>query len=98
MAIFLERIDSVPLQQDDFSSEYDSWVTNLVDTINENLATQQDYLNANFGPQPYTAAQITTMATSARDGVIWYCTDSIPPAYVGKISGALVQFTTAPFP
>ena len=41
---------------------------------------------------------ITTVANLSPDGTIWYITDHVPPVYVGKISGALVQFTTAAYP
>ena len=45
-----------------------------------------------------TAAFIASIAPMMPDGTIWYCTDHVPPVYVGKISGALVQFTTTAFP
>lgn len=35
---------------------------------------------------------------SMPDGTIWYCTDHVPPVFVGKVNGVLVQFTTTPFP
>lgn len=41
---------------------------------------------------------LTTVAALAPDGTQWYITDHVPPVYVGKISGALVQFTTAAYP
>ena len=41
---------------------------------------------------------ITTLDVLMPDGTLWYVTDSVPPAYVGKINGALVQFTSAPYP
>lgn len=41
---------------------------------------------------------ISTLAASMPDGTLWYVTDAVPPCYVGKISGALVKFTTTPYP
>lgn len=41
---------------------------------------------------------VAGLAAGMPDGTIWYCTDHVPPVYVGLISGALVQFTTAAFP
>lgn len=97
MAIFLDRIDSAPLNSDEFSFEFTSWVAVLVDTMNETLEDVQDRLNQ---PQlqPFTQAQIIAAAADAPDGSIWYCDDHVPPVFVGKVNGALVQFTTAVFP
>ncbi len=39
-----------------------------------------------------------TPAVHMPNGTMWFVTDHIPPVYVGKISGALVQFTTAAYP
>ena len=47
---------------------------------------------------PVTTAFINSIAPFMPDGTIWYCTDHVPPCWVGKNNGALVQFTTAPFP
>lgn len=41
---------------------------------------------------------LTTVSALAQDGTCWYITDNAPPVYVGKISGALVKFTTAAYP
>lgn len=45
-----------------------------------------------------TNGLLTTLSAFMPDGTIWYVTDHVPPCYVGKINGALVQFTTAVFP
>ena len=37
MSAFLQRIDSVPTDKNDFTFEYKSWVTNLVNTLNSDL-------------------------------------------------------------
>lgn len=101
--VFLDRIDSVPLEDDEFSFSFNSWVSVMVDTINEDLADIQDQFNGigtPYGPTILTQAQIIVLNTAGRlsDGVFIYCSDHVPPCYVGKISGALVQFTTTPFP
>lgn len=41
---------------------------------------------------------ITTVAALAPNGTFWFISDHVPPVYVGKISGALVKFTTAAYP
>lgn len=41
---------------------------------------------------------LTSLASLMPDGTIWYCNDSSPQVYVGKINGSLVKFTTAAFP
>lgn len=45
MAIFLDRIDPAPLQSDDFSFEFNSWLSILVDTLNETITEIQDHIN-----------------------------------------------------
>lgn len=83
-------IDAVPVNSDEFSFEFINWLSVTVDILNENL------LNPTL-PQ-LTTAQIVAIASEAPDGSLWYSTDHVPPVYVGKINGALVQFTTTPFP
>ncbi len=41
---------------------------------------------------------ITTLDILMPDGTLWYVTDAVPPCYVGKISSALVKFTTTAYP
>lgn len=98
--LFLDRIDSVPLEDDEFSFSFNSWVSVTVDTLNEDIQDIQDQFNGiglPYGPTRMTQAEILA-STTLSDGVLIYCTDHAPPCYVGRISGALVQFTTAPFP
>lgn len=45
-----------------------------------------------------TQAQIVAISANMPDGTLWYCSDSVPPTFVGKSAGSLVQFTTTPFP
>jgi hypothetical protein len=70
------------------------------ENYNEELnQTLRDNLSDNGWVQPsLTAAQIIVAAAFMPDGTTWYCIDHVPPVYVGKISGALVKFTTAAFP
>lgn len=98
MAVFLERMDSAPVQANEFSFEFSSWTANLIDSLNEFVQEVENLFNEDFGPQSYTTAEITAMAADARDGVIWYCSDHVPPCFVGKVNGALVQLLTAAFP
>jgi hypothetical protein len=97
MSIFLDRIDSAPLEADDFSFEMNSWISNLVDSQNENLVDIENAFNF-FVVQSLTQAEIITDSATAPDGSIWYCTDHVPPCFVGKADGVLVQFLTAAFP
>lgn len=95
MPIFLDRIDSAPVNSDELSFEFNSWFSVTVDTINESLTTIQARLNR---PQleGLTQAQIVADAVNAPDGSIWYSSDD--NVFVGKEGGALVQFTTTPYP
>lgn len=101
--IFLDRISAAPLANDDFSYPFESWVANTVDSLNEVVVDIQDQFNGigiPYGPTRLTQAQIVALDADGQldDGVFIYCTDHAPPCYVGRISGALVQFTTAAFP
>jgi hypothetical protein len=103
MPLFLDRIDAAPLQDDDFSFSFNSWVSTTVDSLNEIIIDIQNQFNGigtPYGPVTLTQAQIITLNTAGllSDGVLIYCTDHIPPCYVGRISGALVQFSTTAFP
>ncbi len=101
MAVFLDRVDAVALAHDEFSFEFNSWVANLIDSLNETISTVENNLNGirnGLIAPSKTVAQITTLATDAVDGTVWYASDHIPPVFVGKVNGSLVQFTTAAFP
>ena len=64
MAIFLDRLDSAPLADDDFSFTFNSWVSNVVDTLNENLSDTEEQLNG-LGDATFitrkTSAEITAL-------------------------------------
>lgn len=101
--VFLDRIDAAPLGNDDFSYPFNAWVSNTIDSLNEIIIDIQNQFNGigtAYGPTRLTQAQIVALNTNGQlsDGVFIYCTDHVPPCYVGRISGALVQFTTAAFP
>jgi hypothetical protein len=93
MALFLERIDSAPLADDDFSFTFN--------TLNEVIVDVQDQFNSGgdgLVVSPKTMSQIALLAVDAQDGTTWYAIDHVPPVFVGKVNGALVQFLTAPYP
>jgi hypothetical protein len=99
MAIFLDRIDAVPVLKTEFPFEYTSWVTNLVDTLNIDLQNIQDALNLfdnGLIAPSFTDVQIAAMAATLPDGIILY--DNVNNEYVGKISGTLVSFQTGAYP
>lgn len=47
---------------------------------------------------PASGQEIASLAEYMPDGTLWFIIDATPPCYVGKISGALVQFTTTAYP
>jgi hypothetical protein len=96
MSVFLDRVNSVPLDSTQFGREIESWLQTLVDTINSTFELIETNLNLNLS-QSMTAAQIAALDLSTLpDGFILY--DSTNNVYVGKASGALIQFTTAVYP
>ncbi len=97
MAIFLDRIDSAPLSNSQFTFEFNQWVANLIDVLNEVINDTQNAFNTLLASS-YTAAQIATMFSSGQlsNGVLLY--DTTNNVYVGMISGALVKFTTTAYP
>lgn len=92
MSIFLERLDS--LLPD---ATLENWLSIAIDTLNENWRTLEDQINQPVLPA-HTSAEIISLAASAPDGALWYCTDSAPPTIVAKINGALTKLTTTAFP
>lgn len=88
MRVILEKINSVNLEQkkfgahaemephqkeDHFSPEFQTWVSNLIDTLNTNLTKLQTEVNQVIAPS-YTTAEITTLAASSPNGTLWYDT------------------------
>lgn len=80
MAIFIERIDSVPLNDDDFSYTFNSWLSVMVDTVNEDIVQIQDQLNGDLDATfitRKTSAQITALIDQnklpvLKVGAIWF--------------------------
>lgn len=97
MTIFLDRIDSAPISDSAFDPQFLQWLWVLVDSLNENINDIQNSFNL-LTAQSYTDTEISDMeaAGDLSDGVILY--DSVNNVYVGRQNGALVQFTTAPYP
>lgn len=98
MAIFLDRIDSVPVAGNpQFDPQFLQWLWVLVDALNENWRDIQGALNL-LTAISYTQTEITTMESDGllSDGVLLY--DSTNNEYVGRKAGALVKFTTTPYP
>lgn len=97
MPMFLDRIDSAPIADSDMDFQFRQWIWVLVDTLNEDINDIEDALNFLTAPN-YTAAQIAALDTAGSfgDGILLY--DTTNNVYVGKISGALVKFTTAAYP
>ena len=95
--IMLDKLDSVPVANSNFTFEFNSWVSVLVDVLNQNLSEIETYFNILHAPS-YTSAEITALnaAGDLDNGVILYDTDL--HEYVGKKSGSLVKFTTTAYP
>lgn len=97
MALFIDRVDSVPVKDGDFDPQFSQWLWVLVDVLNEDIDRIQNAFNL-FNTSIYTAAEITSLdgAGKLNDGILLY--DSTNNVYVGRQSGALVKFTTAVYP
>ena len=99
MSLFLDRIDSAPIINGDFDPQFLQWLWVLVDTLNEDIGDIQNAFNLLSG-SGYTAVEINAMQTAVpsqlNDGVLLY--DTTNNLYVGRISGALVKFTTTAYP
>ncbi len=82
----------------------DNYQEELNQTISQNLSNNgfiiPSLTNANLTTDliPDGNGGTTTLAAFMPDGTFWYVTDAVPPCYVGKISGALVKFTTTAYP
>ncbi len=97
MTIFLDRIDAAPIINEGFPSQLLQWIWILVDALNENIGDIQNAFNL-LTAMSYTATEINDMESdgSLADGVLLY--DTTGNVYVGRQNGALVQFTTTPWP
>jgi hypothetical protein len=95
MNIFLDKIDAAPIADSNFSFDFNQWIAVLVDTLNEVITDIQNQFNVTYIPS-YTSAEIASMATNLKDGVLLY--DSDLNVYVGRQGGSLVKFTTTAYP
>jgi hypothetical protein len=91
MPVFLDRIDSAPINNDEFSFDFNSWLSVMIDTLNEDILLIQNSLNGfNDGliAPSFTTAQIAILALTAVNGTMWYNTDT--NHLVAKINGVVV--------
>lgn len=97
MTLFLDRIDSAPIVNQDFDPQFLQWLWVLIDTLNEIINDVEGSFNF-LTPQNLTATQIATGFASGDfgDGILLY--DTTNNEYVGMQSGALVKFTTTAYP
>lgn len=97
MSIFFDKVDAAPVQVLDEHSYYINWLSVLVNTINQALESIEEDFNL-LTAQSYTDTEISDLLSDGLidDGVLLY--DSTNDLYVGMQAGALVQFTTAPYP
>lgn len=97
MTLFLDRIDSAPIINSTIDTQLLQWIWVLVDALNENINDIQNAFNL-LTAMSYTAVEIGVMEGDGDlvDGVLLY--DTTNNVYVGRQSGALVQFTTAAYP
>lgn len=95
--IFLDRIDAAPIQTSDFPFEFNQWLANTVDTLNEVISDLQNSLTLFYAPI-YTATQINNFFINGYlgNGILLY--DNTNNVYVGMESGSLVKFTTTSYP
>ena len=91
MPVFLDRIDSAPINNDEFSFDFNSWVSVMIDTLNEDIQLIQNTLNGiNDGliAPSFTTAQIAALALTAVNGTMWY--DINTNQLKAKINGVVV--------
>jgi hypothetical protein len=87
MRVNLNRINAVPLAEETFSAEFKSWVSVLVDSLNQEIGTIVTELNR-VVPPSFTTVQITTLAVTAPNGEMWYDTDT--NEIKAKVNGVVV--------
>ena len=97
MAIELDKINTVPIINQDFPFELMQWMANLVDTLNIILSNIEYSFNL-LTVQSLNTTQINYLFTNnyLSNGVLLY--DNVLNVYVGMQSGALVKFTTTAYP
>ncbi|RLA22963.1 MAG: hypothetical protein DRQ62_07085 [Gammaproteobacteria bacterium] len=85
MAVFLERINAVPVVNREFSFEFLQWLTTMVDSLNSVLEQIQDNVGV---AQQYTTVQITANLAAWPNGQLFY--DTTLNQLQAKVNGALV--------
>lgn len=104
---FIYRVDAAPLDDDEFSFTFNSWVSNLVDTLNYSIETIEGNFNgispALVAPT-LTTAQLAAITTAPGitvfppNGSIWYISDHSPPCLAAYVNGTVVQISTTAYP
>lgn len=97
MSLFIDRIDSAPIINEEFDPQFLQWIWVLVDSLNQTFTDLENAFNV-LTAMSYSAADIASLnaAGTLVNGVILY--DMTNNVYVGKQNGLLVQFTTTPYP
>lgn len=97
MSLFIDRIDSAPIINEEFDPQFLQWIWVLVDSLNQTFTDLENAFNV-LTAMSYSAADIVSLnaAGTLVNGVILY--DMTNNVYVGKQNGLLVQFTTTPYP
>lgn len=72
----------------------------LLDWFSPNGFTIPQLTDAQLRTNNFIApdGSVTTVAAYMPNSFFVFVTDAVPPCYVGKISNALVKFTTTPYP
>lgn len=89
--VFLDKVDAVILDAQEFSSEFNSWLTVLIDSLNETIQEVQNQFNGisdGLVPPDKTTAEITALAVTAKNGTQWY--DTTTNQLKAKINGVVV--------
>jgi hypothetical protein len=87
MAITLQRVDTVPIEGNKFTFEFQQWVATLVDSLNTTISEIEARLNVVEAPN-YTTDEITALAVAAPNGSFWY--DSILNQIKAKSNNVVV--------
>lgn len=100
MQIGLERINAlsgVSLAEftNLFSFEFSSWISVLIDTLNEDINKLENAIN-NLAAPSFTAAELVAMTPNIQNGQLFY--DTTNNEYVGVQAGVLVKLVTAAYP
>lgn len=82
----------VPTYLQEPEAAWENFMEELIQTLRDNVSDN------GFVIPSQTTANIVAIAPSMPNGTIWFCSDHIPPCWVGLNAGVLVQFTTAAFP